>query len=441
MSDVKSDTLTETKLASPEPSDKSALPTKPASPQQEPANPSSSTPMSSNPGGLVGFPQFFPPGGEANFPMPPYYPYYHPLYQQPQFMGYPYRPPVQQTSPSPTTKSSSSSSAPKEIHGVQTPPRGRPRKKTALSSEKLKEERAPCECEKCSEKNGDAGEECLIRKAAAENKVVAVGTLARPHVCNECGQGFHREHDLSRHVKTRHLGLRPFHCDVCGKSFSRSDAYKRHKITEEARTTKKRDSNEAEPIKKKRKEKDESEKADENAHLGMNAMAGIPFDAQQMFQYQQAQYQAFAAAAARGYPYPYPMQYPMGYPQMTEQQRQMYAQHAQMFASFGMGHNPFVQEGNSSNESRDNAETTESNEKKDEEVSTEAQQPKKEPAAPTSDAADLVEETIEETGDVIAEGADGDDDAQSDGSDWSQNGKSRKKNKMAPKLRAKKGLN
>ncbi|KAG8817749.1 hypothetical protein FRC19_011170 [Serendipita sp. 401] len=48
----------------------------------------------------------------------------------------------------------------------------------------------------------------------------------RPHVCEVCGLGFARGHDLKRHKET-HTNLKPHICD-CGKSFSRKDALKRH---------------------------------------------------------------------------------------------------------------------------------------------------------------------------------------------------------------------
>lgn len=47
----------------------------------------------------------------------------------------------------------------------------------------------------------------------------------RPFQCNECSQGFNRNHDLKRH-KRIHLAVKPFPCGHCPKSFSRKDALK-----------------------------------------------------------------------------------------------------------------------------------------------------------------------------------------------------------------------
>ncbi|KAI9737874.1 MAG: hypothetical protein M1834_009244 [Cirrosporium novae-zelandiae] len=49
----------------------------------------------------------------------------------------------------------------------------------------------------------------------------------RPFKCDQCPQGFNRNHDLKRH-KRIHLAVKPFPCDHCDKSFSRKDALKRH---------------------------------------------------------------------------------------------------------------------------------------------------------------------------------------------------------------------
>ncbi|KAG8834683.1 hypothetical protein FRC17_007768 [Serendipita sp. 399] len=52
------------------------------------------------------------------------------------------------------------------------------------------------------------------------------GQQPRPHVCDACGLGFARGHDLKRHKET-HTNLKPHICE-CGKSFSRKDALRRH---------------------------------------------------------------------------------------------------------------------------------------------------------------------------------------------------------------------
>jgi len=49
----------------------------------------------------------------------------------------------------------------------------------------------------------------------------------RPFKCNQCTQGFNRNHDLKRHQRI-HLAVKPFPCGHCEKSFSRKDALKRH---------------------------------------------------------------------------------------------------------------------------------------------------------------------------------------------------------------------
>lgn len=47
----------------------------------------------------------------------------------------------------------------------------------------------------------------------------------RPFKCDECPQGFNRNHDLKRHKKI-HMAVKPFPCGACDKSFSRKDALK-----------------------------------------------------------------------------------------------------------------------------------------------------------------------------------------------------------------------
>jgi hypothetical protein len=47
----------------------------------------------------------------------------------------------------------------------------------------------------------------------------------RPFKCNQCSQGFNRNHDLKRHQRI-HLAVKPFPCGHCEKSFSRKDALK-----------------------------------------------------------------------------------------------------------------------------------------------------------------------------------------------------------------------
>lgn len=47
----------------------------------------------------------------------------------------------------------------------------------------------------------------------------------RPFKCNQCAQGFNRNHDLKRHQRI-HLAVKPFPCGHCEKSFSRKDALK-----------------------------------------------------------------------------------------------------------------------------------------------------------------------------------------------------------------------
>ncbi|KAK4198436.1 hypothetical protein QBC40DRAFT_93266 [Triangularia verruculosa] len=51
----------------------------------------------------------------------------------------------------------------------------------------------------------------------------------RPFKCEQCPQGFNRNHDLKRHARI-HLAIKPFPCNMCEKSFSRKDALKRHKM-------------------------------------------------------------------------------------------------------------------------------------------------------------------------------------------------------------------
>lgn len=47
----------------------------------------------------------------------------------------------------------------------------------------------------------------------------------RPYKCDQCTQGFNRNHDLKRH-KRIHLATKPYPCGNCEKSFSRKDALK-----------------------------------------------------------------------------------------------------------------------------------------------------------------------------------------------------------------------
>lgn len=49
----------------------------------------------------------------------------------------------------------------------------------------------------------------------------------RPFVCNDCGKGFLRAHDLVRHA-TMHTDQREWHCTKCEKGFTRKDALARH---------------------------------------------------------------------------------------------------------------------------------------------------------------------------------------------------------------------
>ncbi|KAK3389053.1 hypothetical protein B0T20DRAFT_363687 [Sordaria brevicollis] len=51
----------------------------------------------------------------------------------------------------------------------------------------------------------------------------------RPYKCDQCTQGFNRNHDLKRH-KRIHLATKPYPCGNCEKSFSRKDALKRHRL-------------------------------------------------------------------------------------------------------------------------------------------------------------------------------------------------------------------
>ncbi|KAJ1551505.1 hypothetical protein HK096_009733 [Nowakowskiella sp. JEL0078] len=365
----------------------------------------------------------------AQYPYPP--PYYHPMVyaaaqaqaqqgQSQPYLGYPYRPPnqpqqqpVSPASRAPTplpTISSSLSNLDSKDGKVQTPPRGRPRKKATIAIDDKKEDKN-CECENCKNAGGDAGADCL--RMSNGNKAAA-GNMVRPHVCGECGQGFHREHDLSRHHKTRHLGLRPFHCDVCDKSFSRSDAYKRHKLTEETRASRKRAKDEASPTmtppissatvpKKKRKGKDE-ENEDEDEKDKDQQIVHPAYDPQQMYMYQQQMYRA-------AYPYPFP--YPMPYPQMTEQQiqqqRALFMQHQQMQQQMFF------------NQNQDGLEKPASEEKSDDSEKDKEKDEKKDDNDETMDA---------ESGEA-AEGDDAEDGSEGDGEE-------KKKEKMAPKMRAKK---
>ena len=47
----------------------------------------------------------------------------------------------------------------------------------------------------------------------------------RPFKCDQCAQGFNRNHDLKRHQRI-HLAVKPYPCVRCEKSFSRKDALK-----------------------------------------------------------------------------------------------------------------------------------------------------------------------------------------------------------------------
>ncbi|KAJ3115145.1 hypothetical protein HDU96_001111 [Phlyctochytrium bullatum] len=54
-------------------------------------------------------------------------------------------------------------------------------------------------------------------------------TGEKPQVCEVCGWGFSRRHDLKRHIKTLHNDDRPFSCSSCHQRFLKEDQLARHR--------------------------------------------------------------------------------------------------------------------------------------------------------------------------------------------------------------------
>ncbi|KAJ3413430.1 Metallothionein expression activator [Chytridiales sp. JEL 0842] len=55
-----------------------------------------------------------------------------------------------------------------------------------------------------------------------------IHALEKVFTCTLCESSFRRSHDLRRHLKSLHTGVRAYPCFTCPKSFSRLDALKRH---------------------------------------------------------------------------------------------------------------------------------------------------------------------------------------------------------------------
>ena len=52
----------------------------------------------------------------------------------------------------------------------------------------------------------------------------------RPHLCSECGKGFHSKSYLLHHIESLHEGKAKYHCESCGKAFKAKEAMRRHQI-------------------------------------------------------------------------------------------------------------------------------------------------------------------------------------------------------------------